>query len=109
MNFWLGVGYIAVGIGLAVIAFGMALDMAFGIEWGVALGGLGLALVVAPILVGFLWVGIYLITGGTIGPTPQVGSCYRAVAKNSVMPISTGKTIILIPYTHADLMEIPCP
>jgi hypothetical protein len=43
------------------------------------------------------------------GPTFMEGACYRAVARNSYIPVNTGKVTVIIPVSDVDLVEIMCP
>jgi hypothetical protein len=102
MTFWLGLVLIGFAVGVCVVFGGMFVD-----KLDVAVVGLGI--MVVPLFLLLLGLGVALVLGIQMDPQPMLGSCYKAVEKGGYMPISTGKTTIIIPYKGMDLVEVRCP
>ncbi len=99
---FIGLWIIALGILGLVLIVGMARD-SDRLIWG-SLAGMGVALVVA--LFAF---GAWLVFAPPSDPPLLEGACYRVYGTNSILPISTGKSIMLIPYHGQQLVQVTCP
>lgn len=101
-------GFILIGLAVAmgVTFIGLLTD-----SDGLATAGVGL--LVAGVVLCLAGLGVYLVFGGSISTPLREGACYRAVrhSTTTLIPVSTGKTVILIPSTTSgiDLEEITCP
>jgi hypothetical protein len=101
MTFWLGLFIIVVVFGGIVACVGV-----FTNRDAVAFTGAGFMFV--PLVLLLLGFGVALMLGIPTDPVPVVGSCYKAVEHNGYVPVSTGKTTVIIPYHGVDLVEVMC-
>ncbi len=99
---FIGLWIVALGILSLVLIVGMARDsdrLIFG-----SLAAMGITLIIA--LFAF---GVWLVFAPPSDPPLLEGACYRVYGTNSILPISTGKSMILIPYHGQQLVQVTCP
>jgi hypothetical protein len=110
MNLLLGGVLILVAIVLAVLIFAVGIIWwgdSTGLDERLMLSILGVLLGVVLLVLG--GVGLEIMLGVDSGPSVMEGACYRAVAHDSYVPISTGKVTVIVPMHDVDLVEIKCP
>lgn len=99
---------VIVGLGVVVVALGLAAMVVGLVVNSDGLSFAGLIVAMGALIVGLLGIGVLLVTGH--GKSPLVeGTCYRAVRHSNTTLVPVGKVLIPSRTSGIDLEVIRCP
>jgi len=108
MNLVLGGALVLLAIFMGIGMFAMMRDIFSDPDDRLVAIGFGGMIVIA--LLAMFAIGVAVAFGGfDSSDQPMEGACYRAVARDSYIPMTTGKVTVIIPVSDVDLVEIRCP